>query len=429
MPENWPIGPRFLVPLLVGALLLAVLLVGGKVPLRYNVRNLLVRWRVAALTALAFTLVVSLLMVMLSFMNGMSRLSEGGHPGNVIVLSNGLNDEVNSNLPRDVAEEVSTLANIVRDAEGHSLCSQEVYVGVSQPLDGERGWRRRLMEFRGIEDPAITVRVRDVELLPGGAWFSPAGVCDVHDKDGKTISAIQAVLGEGAAREWGLSLGDLFDGGTRKWVVVGIMKSTGSARDSEVWATRRGVGQTFGKEEAYTTLVLRTPDADSARQLSDYLSHDYPKVALNAQPEKEYYSKLAETNQGLLYAAYFLAFVISVGGVFGVMNTMFAAISQRAKDIGTLRILGFSRWQVLVSFFIESMVLALAGGLTGCALGLLANGRRASSILAGKSVAFTMIVDGDTLAIGLLFTLGMGAIGGLLPALSAMRVKPLESLR
>jgi ABC-type antimicrobial peptide transport system permease subunit len=117
------------------------------------------------------------------------------------------------------------------------------------------------------------------------------------------------------------------------------------------------------------------------------------------------------------------------------MNTMYAAISQRTKDIGVLRILGFRRGQILVSFLLESLLIALVGGLVGCALGYLFDGMSASSTLSsgpgggGKSVMLRLVVDGNTLAAGLLFTLIMGALGGLVPSLSAMRLKPLESLR
>jgi ABC-type antimicrobial peptide transport system permease subunit len=138
--------------------------------------------------------------------------------------------------------------------------------------------------------------------------------------------------------------------------------------------------------------------------------------------------------RAVFFAIVFVAVVIGIGGIFGVMNTMFAAISQRIKDVGVLRILGFARWQILVSFFLESLAIALLGGLIGCALGSLCHGVTATSIVSGgqgggKSVILTLTVDASTLAIGLLFTLIMGALGGLLPSFSAMRLRPLEALR
>src|SRR5262249_36935349 len=174
---------------------------------------------------------------------------------------------------------------------------------------------------------------------------------------------------------------------------------------SEIWADCQMVGQLFNKGNYYTSLVLRTPDASSARRLSDELTHDFKKTALSAQPERAYYAQLAVTNEVFLYSAYVVAAIMAVGGVFGVMNTMFAAISQRTQDIGVLRILGFTRWQILVSFLLESLLLALVGGALGCFLGYQANGWAVTSFLENRTLVFRMIVDGNTLAVGMLFTL------------------------
>jgi ABC-type antimicrobial peptide transport system permease subunit len=255
-----------------------------------------------------------------------------------------------------------------------------------------------------------------------------------------TESVIEAVLGEGVARQLAkdvhketLAVGDLFDVGPRQWRVVGIMKSSGSTFDSEIWAKREVVAPMFGKENFFTSLVLRTSDAAAADALVKDLGKEFTESVF-AQPESEYYAKLSETNKQFLFSIYFVAVIMAVGGVFAVMNTMFAAISQRTKDIGMLRLLGFTRWEVLVSFLLESLVVALIGGLLGCALGSIADGWTATSIVSGgqgggKSVVLKLTVDADTLAIGMLFTVVMGALGGLLPALSAMRLRPLESLR
>ena len=251
---------------------------------------------------------------------------------------------------------------------------------------------------------------------------------------------IQAVLGEGIAREFGkdvgkptLDIGDVFELGPRKWIVVGLLHSAGSTFDSEVWAKRQLVGPMFGKEN-YTTLVMRTAKKEDAHALSEDLTANFKKSALYVQTESEYYEKLNTTNQQFLFSIIVVAIIMAVGGVFGVMNTMFAAISQRINDIAVLRIIGFGRWQILMSFFLESMVIAILGGLLGCALGSLADGWTASSIVSsggggGKSIVLKLSVDANVLATGVVFTLVMGAIGGALPALSAMRLKPLESLR
>jgi len=297
--------------------------------------------------------------------------------------------------------------------------------------------------------------------MPGGKWFSAGGVQEAKMEDGGSrteskiqpdsnsqssnlhpqSSLIEAVLGEAIAPEFGrdrgvetLKVGDTFDLGPRRWLVVGIMRATGSAFGSEVWAKRSIVGETFGKQNIYTSLVLRTSDGESAKTLADHLSHGYKKSALQATTEPEYYSKLGEAAEQLLGAIFMVAIIIAIGGVFGVMNTMFAAIAQRASDIGVLRILGFARWQILAAFMLESLAIALIGGVLGCVLGYLVNGVSASTMVGSndgvpKSVIFEMVVEPNTLALGLLFTLIMGALGGLLPAWTAMRLRPLESLR
>ncbi len=150
--------------------------------------------------------------------------------------------------------------------------------------------------------------------------------------------------------------------------------------------------------------------------------------------ETEYYESLSQTNKQFSWATGFVAAVMSIGGIFGVMNTMFAAVSHRVKDIGVLRLLGYTRRQILISFLLESMVIALLGGLLGCAVGSLANGWSVTSVVssglwAGKSIAMTLAVDVPIYARGILLTLATGLLGGLLPALNAMRLKPLEALR
>ncbi len=153
-----------------------------------------------------------------------------------------------------------------------------------------------------------------------------------------------------------------------------------------------------------------------------------------ARLEKDYYSGLSETSKQFLYAIIFVTAVMAVGGVFGVMNTMFAAISHRIKDIGVLRILGYARWHILVSFLLESLVIALIGGLAGCAIGSLFNGLSANSMVGsgnggGKTVVITLIVDANIWAAGMFLAVMMGAIGGLLPAFSAVRLRLLDTLR
>ncbi len=277
----------------------------------------------------------------------------------------------------------------------------------------------------------------------------------------RSPTLIEAVLGEGVARELandrtpqqaaaasnprGLDLGETFTLGNRMWIVVGVMQSSGSTFNSEIWAKQSLIAPIFG-QDTFTTLVLRTKDPETAREFKDFLNAKsgdsskpgarsiYKKASVAAQVEIEYYASLSDTNNPLLWAIGFVTLVIAIGGAFGVMNTMFAAVSQRIKDIGVLRLLGYSRWEILVSFLLESLLIAMIGGLLGCLVGLLADGWTASSVVSshqggGKFVVLKLVVDAHTVAIAILLTLGMGVLAGLVPSLSAMRLRALEALR
>jgi putative ABC transport system permease protein len=432
----------------IGGLLgvMVLLLFVGKVPVSYNVRNLMIRWKTTAMTALAFTLVVSLMTVMLAFVNGMYKLTEkSGQPGNVIVLADGATDESFSTLSFVDSSDIEQEPKVLKNAGGSPLCSKEVYVIVNQEIAVPRGEkkRRRFVQVRGVEDPAMAGTVHGLKLKEGGRWISEGGVEEIPAAgvNSSPSVVIQAVLGNGLAAELGydrperrpLTVGDTFPLGARTWKVTGILDSTGSTFDSEVWAKRSRVGEDFGKQNTFSSYLIRTAGVADAKALTEDLKN-YKKAALNPQVETEYFSKQAETGKQFLIAIIVVAVVMAVGGVFGVMNTMFAAISQRTKDIGVLRILGYARWQILVSFLLESLVIALVGGLVGCALGYLADGWTARSVVSsgpggGKSVVLQMVVSPEILMTGLLLSLGMGGLGGFIPALSAMRLRALDSLR
>ncbi|HVL14994.1 MAG TPA: FtsX-like permease family protein [Gemmata sp.] len=488
MVQHWPfvILTMYLADLV---LLLAV----GQVPLAYNLRNLWVRRRISAITALAFTVVVALLVGLLGFVNGMNRVAENtGIPGNVFVLSDGATDEFFSNLSHgdlgDIAREKITLdeaGNPVKpfgvkeglldetDPENPRLvvpvppgtpatitdpkvrrvplASPELYMSVNQPIPTKPGAlkRRRFLSVRALDDPLVAAEVHKVGLQPGGRWFSPNGV-EVRETgetgpDGKPVrrAHVQVVLGAGAASTLGadvgkdrLEVGDTFTLVDEPWVVVGLMKTEGTTFSSEIWIRNIPlVGKRVGKENKITTLVLRTENEtlEEARQMAFHLtaaSKRYAKQKLKAYAETDYYAALASQNEGLLRAISMIAVIMAIGGVFGVMNTMFASIAARIREVGVLRILGFKRWQILISFMLESLILAAAGGLLGCVVGYFFNGiEMQQGGQGGKTIALEVLVDYQTVVAGMLFTLVMGRLGGLIPALSAMRMGILESLR
>lgn len=404
----------------------------AKVPFRYNIRNLQVRWKTTIVTGIAFTVVVALLVFMLAFVNGMNRLTEhSGQPGNIVVLSDGATDEAFSNLPGGISIPMfpKNVQDMVRrDSNGH-WAVKEVFVIVNQeiPNAGEGERKRRFVQMRGVDSPELAARIHAIELQPGGQWFS-----------GRTH---EVVLGDGVAKTFGKDLGkeraepgDVIKIGPREWTVTGVMQPSASTFGSEVWALDTHVGKNFGRDNSYSSYVVRVKDPRVAEQAVALIKKERAQQAFAAWTEQEYYSKLGQTSKQFLAAIIIVAIVMGVGGALGVMNTMFAAISNRSKDIGVLRILGYSRWQILMSFLLESLVIGLLGGLLGCALGYLADGVTANSVVSsgqggGKSIVLKLVVDGTIIAAGMAVAWIMAAVGGLFPSLSAMRLRPLESLR
>ncbi len=451
LDNAWTLTPACFV--FFGAMLGIVYL--AKIPLVYNIRNLTVRFRTTLLTATAFTMVIGVLTLMMGFINGLKTLTQSsGIPENVIVLSQGSTDEGISNLPFENMGDIAQQVGVAR-WNNEPLCSREAYLVLSLPVADPQPGRpvRRLLQLRGIFDPASSSKVHNFELLPGGEWFSEAGVRAAPTPGEPPM--IEVVLGQGIARELGfdrsealrlngnnpdrLDVGDTIQLENRKLLVTGIMKTEGTTFDSEVWAKQSVVGPLLGKNY-YTTLVLRAESPKAAIALEEYFmgkdeNNKYEKTQINAFTEPNYFKTLGQANLQLLVGTMVVAAVMAFGGIMGVMNTMFAAISQRVRDIGMLRLLGFSSWRILVSFLVESLLIALLGGLVGCLIGYLFNGFRVTSIVGSgagpgvKSVVFRIIVDWGVIGIGLTLSMMMGFVGGLVPALSAMRLKPLESLR
>jgi putative ABC transport system permease protein len=418
-----------------------------KVPLRYNLRNLQARWTTTLVTALVFTAVTGLLITMLAFVKGMERLTEGtGDERNVVVLVDGATDEVFSNLvpfsvkllPDELQREVQYSQLYAEEA----LAVQEVYVLVTYMIPNALpgGQQRRFVQMRGIDKPAVAAEVHGIELALG-EWPSSAGVRKLDDGD----TAPEIVLGNGVARTFGADVGkpllmpgDVVQLGPRRWYVTGVMKDRNSTFSSEIWANDMPVQENFGRNNprSYSSYVIRAATAEKAELAVKLLKDFRPgERALVSWTEDRYYQKLSQTSQEFSKAIYFIAAIMAMGGILGVMNTMFAAISQRTKDIGVLRLIGFGRRQILLSFQLESLLIAILGGFLGCLLAyLIFDGWTATSIVSGsggggRSVILRLTFDAEVFFSGLVFTLFMGAIGGFVPSFNAMRLRPLESLK
>lgn len=381
------------------------------VPFAYSYRNLLVRWKTTLMTAAGFTLVVAVLIVMLAFTNGVTAVcAVSGQAENVLCLNKGNIDEILSRIDVHTARELAAAQGVLCDDHGRPLASRELFMMITERDEATGKWE--FVSVRGLYDTALEVHTR--VRVSSGRMFKR------HCRE--------LVAGRQLARARGIRVGDQLSLGRMQWLVVGIFEAGGSAFESELWGDLDQLAGCFHREGTYTSVVLRTADPAAACQTIRSLQESR-QVAVDASTEVDYYARQAEQTELLRNAAIVIGIFMAIGAALGVTNTMFAAIGARITDIAVLRVLGFSRVQVLAAFLLESQLIAVAGGSLGCLLGYALNGLTLEAAVGAKKVAFAFQIDASVLLAAAAFTLVMGLLGGLLPALSAMRVKPLESLR
>jgi ABC-type lipoprotein release transport system permease subunit len=388
------------------------------IPVSYNYRNLVVRWRTTLLAASGFMLVVTAWIVMLAFVHGVESVCAGsGQPENVIVLKKGAFDEVLSEIGDRLARQVELAPGghhrrWSRADDGRPLSSCELFLAVNR-------WNEATREYE-------TIQVRGV---PPNATRVHS---QVHIAEGRVFrrNAREVILGVAVARQRQLAPGQQLLLGRNHWDIVGVFEANGAVFESEVWCDLDQLAAEFHRRNSYTSVVLRCADPEAAAALVRDLN-DRRDLRVEAQTEPAYYLQQARQSEMVRRGAVGIAFFMAIGAVFGVANTMFAAIGERIKDIAVLRLLGFGRREILVSFLIEAVLIAVIGAAFGSLLGYTVNGWTLDTALGAgsKSIAFAFQVDTSIVVTAWLFALTMGVLGGLLPAMSTMRVGPLEALR
>jgi len=381
------------------------------IPISYNYRNLLVRWKTTLMTACGFTLVVTALIVMLAFVNGVHTVcAVSGQPENVIVMKQGTFDEVLSQLNDHLLRQVEITPGVLRGSDGRPLCSRELFMVLTQWDDRIQDYRQ--LQARGVEPVALEVHSQ-VQIVEGRMFRR---------------GSREMLLGRGVARQEQREVGQKLMVGQIEWDVVGIFEADGSSFESEVWCDVNQLAGHFHRDGTFSSAVLRTISPAAAVDVAADLRHSRA-VSVEAKPEVDYYEQQAEQINIIYTGAIVIAVFMAIGAVFGVTNTMFAAIGERVKDIAMMRLLGFGRQEILLCFLLETLLIALVGGSLGSVLGYAVNGLTMNTALGAKSIAFAFKVDASILVMGAIFSLTMGIVGGLLPAMSAMRVQPLEAMR
>jgi putative ABC transport system permease protein len=384
-------------------------------PLYYNVRNVKVRWQVTLLAIGGIALVVAVFAVLLSMSEGFrAALKSTGRADNAIVVQRGSGSELTSAIPLDHRNAIIVDDRVARDAAGQPLASWEWVVVISLPklTDGQP----TNVTLRAVTPRAFEVRggIRVAE----GRDFTPG--LDEVIVGRKLTERIQ-----------GMQIGKTVRYQQKQFQIVGLFDSQGGAFESEIWGDFDTMGALFQRGAGSNSLVVRMKDPSEIPALDRWI-RGQPQMQLQALPERKYYEEQAGPLASILRnLAKFVAFIMGVGAVFGAMNTMYAIVAARTREIGTLRALGFSRRAILLSFLIESVFLALIGGAVGCLLAFPMNGFSTGTgqTQSFSEIAFSFRITPEIVLIGLAFALVMGVIGGLLPALRGARLPITSALR
>jgi ABC-type lipoprotein release transport system permease subunit len=384
-------------------------------PLTYNVRNVRIRWKVTLLAVIGIALVVAVFAVLLSMSEGFATaLRSTGRPDNVIIVQRGSASELTSGVPLDQRQMILADDRIARSAEGQPLASWEWVVVIALPkkTDGQP----TNVTMRAVIPQTFDVR-GGIHIVQGRAF--QAGLDEIIVGH-RIMDRIQ-----------GLKLDGTLKYEQKTFKIVGVFESEGQAFESEIWGDFDVLGAEFHRGAGSNSVVARMKNPADIPALDKWIRAQ-PQMQLQALSERRYYEEQAGNLVGVLrFLAGAVALITGIGAVIGAMNTMNAIVAARTREIATLRALGFSRRAILFSFVLESVLLALVGGVIGCLLAVPMHGFSTGTgqTQSFSEIAFAFRITSKVIVSGLVFAVVMGALGGLLPALRAAKLPIARAFR
>jgi len=361
--------------------------------------------------------VVGVLVALLAMAEGYSEtLRKTGSADTAIVMRGASASEVMSVLERESVVQIAQAPGIARNAKGEPIVSEEIVVAANLPVRGGTADEEGSVQLRGVSEQAWAVRPQ-VKIIEGRKF---------------TPGLRELIVGRGAARQFaGLTPGSEVRLGTQPWKVAGVFAS-GDSMESEVWGDATAVADTYRRGSSRAAVTVRLEEPKSFAAFKTALEAN-PQLKVEAATTLDYFGKQSEGMTKVIRAmGLAVGAIMAIGAMFGALNTMFAAVAARAREIATLRAIGFSGLPVVVAVMLETMLLALIGGLIGGALAwLIFNGYSASTMAGGSvgQLAFQLHVTPELLWTGLKWALAIGFIGGLFPAVRAARLPVTTALR
>ena len=383
-----------------------------KLPLTYNIRSVIVHWRATLATVLCTALVVAVYVVIQSLAVGLEKSSGNtGDPRNLLVVRRGATAESTSQITPEQYRIIRYIEGIERDSSGLPLASSDLSLVINVPRAG--GGEANAI-VRGVS--SVGALLRPQVQLTKGRWFVP----------GKREVVVSERL---AARLAGMQIGQSFTTGPVTLTVVGHFDASRSAFDSEIWMDVNEARSIFDREN-FSSVLLRPKNNEARERIISQLEND-KRFKLRVVPEVDYYQEQIGAVKLIKILGSFLATTMSIGAVFAAMNTMYAAVGARTREIGTLRVLGFRRKSILAGFLIEGALLALLGGALGCTFALIFNGWSVGTLSfeTFSETVFDFRVTPMLIAQGLAFSVVVGVVGSLLPAIRAARLPVISALK
>ena len=378
-----------------------------------GIASLAQRWAASSVIVVGIAGVVAVLVAMLAMAAGFeATLNRTGSDDTAIILRGGSMAETNSVLGRDQVPLLAELPGIARGEDGRPLVSAELSQVINLPTRADGTDANA--QLRGVGTAAWQLRPQ-VEIVEGRRFES---------------GRRELIVGEGALRQYrGLEPGSTLDLANQPWTVVGVFAS-GDSHESELWADAEVLASTY-QRSSHQSVTVKLDGPDGMERLSAALAAD-PRLKMDASTTRNYYNKQSEGLSRLIeILGLVVGSIMAVGAVFGALNTMYAAVATRAREIATLRALGFRGLPVVVAVMLETMLLALVGGVLGAALAWLVFNGYTASTLSGNftQVMFQFQVTPELLWTGVRWALGIGLVGGLFPALRAARLPVTVALR
>jgi putative ABC transport system permease protein len=385
------------------------------IPLIYNVRSVRARWTSTIVAVLGIAGTVGVFIAMLSLAHGFkATLVASGSPGNALVMRAGSPSEMMGGVTLESIKVIADAPGIARDANG-PLLTQEVVGVIPVPLISTGTDAN--VQVRGVSPNVL--KIRKFTKIVQGRMFAP-GISEL-------------IVGKNASKTYrGLTLGNVVDFAGGRWTVVGVFDAGGSAFDSEVWCDSHILNEIMKRPaNIFQSVTVHLQSPDSFQTLKDSLTTD-PRLNVDVIREIDYYAKQSTTMTKLITVlGGLVAGIMAIGAVFGALNTMYSAVSERGREIATMRAVGFGGSSVVFSFLLEALLIAFIGGLLGCLAVLPLNGLTTSTMnfQTFSNLAFAFKITPVLLIEGVIFALVMGAVGGLLPAVRAAAMPVATALR